>query len=171
VLAKGEVFPNAEERRLFYVAMTRAKKHVFLVDDPRFNSSSFMIEILGGGYDIERTGQLAKAVLCPKCKTGEIISRETKYGILFYCNNYPYCDYRPKICPKCGKNYLVQGDFSWNCSNSVCSFAASVCPWCNQGYVVKRKGRNGGHFYGCSNYPKCRYIKRHETQHSGSLYR
>ena len=171
VLAKGEVFPNAEERRLFYVAMTRAKKHVFLVDDPRFNSSSFIIEILGGSYDIERIGQLAKVVPCPKCKTGEIVSKETKYGILFYCNNYPYCDYRPKICPKCGKNYLVQGDFSWKCSDSACSFAASVCPWCNQGYVVKRKSRNGGYFYGCSNYPKCRYIKRHETHHSGSLYR
>jgi hypothetical protein len=42
VPAKGDPFPNAEERRLFYVALTRAKKNVFLEDDPAFINSSFV---------------------------------------------------------------------------------------------------------------------------------
>ena len=33
VLAAPEKHPNAEERRLFYVALTRARRHVFLLAD------------------------------------------------------------------------------------------------------------------------------------------
>ena len=40
VLAKGDPFPNAEERRLFYVALTRAKKHIYIIDDNDFVNSS-----------------------------------------------------------------------------------------------------------------------------------
>ena len=31
------------------------------------------------------------------------------------------------------------------------------CPYCG-GILIKRKGKNGD-FYGCSNYPKCRFTK------------
>ena len=45
VLAEAEVYPNAEERRLFYVAVTRARVGVYLLtDDPQ---SSFLTELRG----------------------------------------------------------------------------------------------------------------------------
>ena len=39
VTPKPETYPNAEERRLFYVAITRAKKHIYLLADPDKPSS------------------------------------------------------------------------------------------------------------------------------------
>lgn len=38
---------------------------------------------------------------------------------------------------------------------------SEICPRCN-GKLIKRKGKNG-YFYGCSNYPKCRYTKNIEN--------
>ena len=37
-----------------------------------------------------------------------------------------------------------------------------ICPWCGSKLVIRtaKKGPNeGNHFYGCSQYPKCRYIR------------
>lgn len=41
--------------------------------------------------------------------------------------------------------------------------AAGLCPLCNSPLVLRtaRKGANAGSdFYGCSNFPKCRYTKK-----------
>ena len=34
-----------------------------------------------------------------------------------------------------------------------------ICPRCG-GKLVLRTGKNGSTFYGCSNYPKCKFIKK-----------
>ena len=42
------------------------------------------------------------------------------------------------------------------------SMTQERCPWCGASLVLRtaKKGANTGHaFYGCMNYPKCRYIK------------
>ncbi|OGB74011.1 DNA topoisomerase I [candidate division Kazan bacterium RBG_13_50_9] len=46
---------------------------------------------------------------CPKCQRGEVVTKRTKRGKLFYgCNNYPKCDFAtwdepvPQRCPTCG---------------------------------------------------------------------
>jgi ATP-dependent exoDNAse (exonuclease V) beta subunit len=52
VLAKQDPFANAEERRLFYVSITRAKKHVYLIAEDRYASSTFISEIQQNGYEI-----------------------------------------------------------------------------------------------------------------------
>jgi DNA helicase-4 len=164
VLAKREPFPNAEERRLFYVAVTRAKKHVYIIDDPSFVNSPFVSEILKGGYEISSTGQPLRTALCPICETGEIIAKDGKYGRFFQCSNYPYCDYTPEECPRCRNGYLRRGKMVIRCSNDSCSFSADICPLCSDGYLVKRKSsRSGGYFFGCINYPECKYIKRTDS--------
>jgi len=161
VLAKGDPFPNAEERRLFYVALTRAKKHVYIIDDPDFvNSSSFVSEILKGDYEISSMGQPPKTISCPVCETGEIILKDGKYGRYYQCSNFPYCDYTPEECPDCRKGFLRKGKMTYKCSNDSCSFSASICPLCDDGYLVKRQSRNGGYFFGCINYPQCKYTQR-----------
>ncbi len=72
-----------------------------------------------------------------------------------------------KVCPECGKQMVVKwgrkGKFL-SCSGfPQCKFAQPItagvkCPaeGCD-GELVKRRGRLGRSFYGCSRYPKCRH--------------
>lgn len=92
LLSQQDQFENEEERRLFYVAMTRAKERVYLIANNE-NTSKFVMEIERGENSI-----LLKK--CPKCNTGSVILKKegvTKNGkdYKFYgCSNYSYgCDY------------------------------------------------------------------------------
>ncbi|MGF1698781.1 DNA helicase IV [Photobacterium makurazakiensis] len=49
--AKNEHFADAEERRLFYVGLTRAKKHVWVCADPE-KTSSFVNELIDEKYPV-----------------------------------------------------------------------------------------------------------------------
>ncbi|MBP7759222.1 MAG: UvrD-helicase domain-containing protein [Alphaproteobacteria bacterium] len=51
VLARPDGYPHAEERRLFYVALTRARHQVRLIVD-RARPSSFALELLNDEYDV-----------------------------------------------------------------------------------------------------------------------
>lgn len=107
VLAKQDLFANAEERRLFYVAITRARKHVYLVGG-KFWASTFLSEIQQGGYEIEVVGDDVKALSCPVCKTGKIIPRKGKHGEFHSCSNYPYCEYMPRNAPSVAKGFCMR---------------------------------------------------------------
>lgn len=50
-LPKQDDFAYAEERRLFYVALTRAKKHVYLIA-PTSGASEFITELITQQYDV-----------------------------------------------------------------------------------------------------------------------
>jgi DNA helicase-4 len=160
VLADQDAFGNAEERRLFYVAVTRAKKHVYLVVDIRKNVSSFVSELQRGEYEINYFGEKARVSCCPVCKTGEIVQKHGKYSVFYSCNNYPYCEYIAQKCPECKNGFLEKKTIYYYCSEPDCQLRAEVCPSCDDGYLVRRRGRNGGYFYGCSNYPSCKHVKR-----------
>jgi len=164
VLAKKESVPNAEERRLFYVALTRAKKHVYLVASREY-PSTFASEIISGDYEVIVKGRREEAnILCPVCKTGVIVRRHDRSGNFYSCSNYPYCEYKPWVCPSCNEGFLYEnpglGESAtyFVCSNRYCSFKSPKCPNCKDGYLVLRKGRYS-QFLGCSNYPFCKYTR------------
>ena len=88
LLSKADQFPNGEERRLFYVAMTRAKKHVsFLVNNDY--TSKFIDEI--------EVNEKITELKCNWCDIGKLIERNGKFGYFYACNNNHYCNYTRKI--------------------------------------------------------------------------
>ena len=99
VLSAPERHPNAEERRLFYVALTRAKRRVFLVADGG-PPSPFVKELIDDRYDVTVFGQLPESdAPCPKCVDGHLQQRENEQNkSTFYgCSNYPDCEYKRGI--------------------------------------------------------------------------
>jgi len=75
-----------------------------------------------------------------------------------------------EVCEKCGKGMVIKwgrlGRFL-SCSDFPnCRFAKPIptgvkCPEPDCGGVlIERRSKRGRHFYGCSNYPKCRHISR-----------
>jgi DNA helicase-4 len=59
VLAHPDKFEHAEERRLFYVALTRARRQVHLIVD-RTHPSCFALELLNGEYNVKHIGFLPR---------------------------------------------------------------------------------------------------------------
>ena len=157
VLAASDAHPNAEERRLFYVALTRAKRQVFLLADGGA-PSSFVSELTGRGYEVGVFGREPEAdVSCPHCVKGRLLRRENaKNGGFFYgCSNFPLCKYMARACPKCGTGLPVKTGDAWRCRD--CDVNIEDCPAC-EGWLEKKMG-TFGRFYGCSNWPKCNFTR------------
>ncbi|HAZ27120.1 TPA: hypothetical protein DCY67_00685 [Candidatus Acetothermia bacterium] len=86
VLAKSDPFPHAEERRLFYVALTRAKKAAFLVTDSK-NPSTFVSELESEDHLVQRIDEAQ----CSECREGVLVPRKGPHGEFLGCSNYPAC--------------------------------------------------------------------------------
>lgn len=82
LLEKADTYPDAEERRLFYVAMTRAKKRVYLVTTEK-NTSSFALE-LKSRYQEEMRKE---AFTCPLCGA-PLVKRNGQYGAFYGCSSF-----------------------------------------------------------------------------------
>ena len=91
VLCRSEQYPFAEERRLFYVAMTRAKKRMYVLYDEKKPSpfiSEFLLKLEAGSH------------LCPKCLEGKVVaikdgksSNGVPYRSFTCTNNDAGCDF------------------------------------------------------------------------------
>ena len=93
LLDNSDSFPEAEERRLFYVATTRAKKKVWLVTVEK-NISEFVNEIEEAfGKQIKNT-----TLTCPKCG-GKLVKRNGVNGMFYGCENFSKkgCKYTKNI--------------------------------------------------------------------------
>jgi DNA helicase-4 len=157
LLPQEEDYKYAEERRLFYVALTRARHHVYLVTHPD-KSSEFVRELRKGNYPVSEltTGLSAgtswgNEVICPECQSGYLIEKKNNSnGKIFYgCNNYPYCEYTQNGCPRCSSIQIFKSDHLI-CSSEKCSYIEPLCPEC--GSVLKLRTGKHGKFWGCSRY-------------------
>lgn len=92
ILSQADQFPNGEERRLFYVAITRAKKHVYFLVNEEY-PSKFIIEIDEGFKKVS-------AQKCQRCDTGTMTLKNGPYGFFMSCTNYHFCNYTSKATNK-----------------------------------------------------------------------
>ena len=93
LLEKADNHPHAEERRLFYVALTRAKKKVILLTIK--DKESVFAQELKERYQ----EQLEKErFTCPLCG-GRLLVKEGKFGRFLGCSNFKTtgCKYTKNI--------------------------------------------------------------------------
>tara|TARA_R110000782_G_scaffold166829_11_gene258804 strand:- start:2824 stop:5727 length:2904 start_codon:yes stop_codon:yes gene_type:complete len=159
LLPPEEDYNYAEERRLFYVALTRARHHVYLVTHPE-KASDFVRELRKDNYAVldlpaglVSNAGWSKEVECHECQSGYLVERKNNSnGKLFYsCNNYPYCEYTQNGCPRCNSIQLLKSNHLI-CSSEKCDFIEPLCPEC--GSVLKQRAGRNGKFWGCSSYRK-----------------
>ena len=131
LLSEKEDFRFAEERRLFYVAITRTKNETILLS-PNINESEFFMELLNDNGYVLSAEDDRKQINCPWCETGRLVIRRNNItGEQFLgCSHYPQCNqsYKdinilkyPMRCQRCGSGFLVKrngkyGDFL-GCTN------------------------------------------------------
>lgn len=141
VIKRDNSIDAAEERRLFYVAMTRTKNRVYFIA-PEENPSEFLLEIKNDYKNV---------VL--KSEWNEEVSSQNKFK---------------KSCPICGyplqhKYKEAYGLHLWICTNEpeICDFmtnkldagklAIMKCPDCD-GYLIAKSGKTNNYFLACTNY-------------------
>lgn len=101
VLSEPDAYAFSEERRVFYVGITRAKKHTWVLYDMN-NPSPFVKEFVKTlELEIKPGAGIPESELCPKCHCGRI--KVIKKGravngnpyATYACTNEKYgCDYR-----------------------------------------------------------------------------
>jgi len=132
--------------------------------------------------DVQETTQ---EEYCENCGRVMVLKRG-RFGQFMACTGYPDCkttrrlDQGKKVpdipldekCPKCGKNNLMirhgrYGEFTAcsgypDCKYVKQNFIGVKCPLCADGELVEKKARKGNTFYGCGNYPTCKFTSAHK---------
>lgn len=146
-MPEAETFAMAEERRLFYVALTRASRQVRLYTSLE-KPSRFVAELVSR-KQLEVEAVDGKALeTCPQCQTGVLKLRTSGRSPFHGCSRYPQCDFtRP----------VKEGEAV---ETPVVRLAHAVplesdCPTCRTGKMRLSKGKHGT-FVGCSAFPECR---------------
>jgi DNA helicase-4 len=156
LLAKKDVFEYAEERRLFYVALTRAKDRVYIIADMA-ESNQFVNELVNehqielNEFNSTVSQLLVKELTCLVCKTGILKKRVGRFGTFYACSHFPRCGYTEKACAKCESPMTRKPYPGFKiCLNESCKSLIPTCSKCN-GQMVLRSSENG-EFWGCENY-------------------
>lgn len=140
-------YPFAEERRLFYVAMTRARKQVrfyTVLGQP----SQFLVELVKAEHiKIEPVDGEALEP-CPQCGNGVLQLRGGQFGAFFGCSRFPACDFRRRATEDEAQGARPPGRAT---RLPATTKAGDQCPACRRGVIQQKNGRNGP-FLGCSRY-------------------
>jgi len=131
----------AEERRLFYVALTRTKNRVYIIT-PEQHPSKFVNELITDYKHVKVNGKISNkddtnpidAKRCPVCGYPLQLRYKPHYGLkLWICSNEPeICDFIT--------NDLRGGELS-----------IMKCDKCQDGYLIVKEGKKEP-FLGCTNY-------------------
>jgi DNA helicase-4 len=106
VLPGSEDYEDAEERRLLYVAMTRARHCVVVMGDET-KPSPFWTELLQlAGQESVSSGSFT----CPVCGEGIFVQKSPNKskGYAWECSLSPYCSGVAKTCGQCGTSPLFE---------------------------------------------------------------
>lgn len=97
-MPSGDSYEYAEERRLFYVALTRARSTVTLITIAR-KESPFITELVKD-HELgirNSDGSKSSSEVCPACGTGFLVLRRGKFGPFFGCSSFPRCTHTVKV--------------------------------------------------------------------------
>lgn len=164
VKRNGDSFSYAEERRLFYVALTRTKNNVYLLS-PYFKSSVFVQELktdanvellelennrLETLKNIEKNGEryvIPTKLKCPVCKTGVVLLEsfwnKGKLNRVLKCSH--------NMAPPFNRCNWEGGYYGSELEDLD---DIEYCPICD-GILIKRYRHSDGHpFLGCTNFRK-----------------
>ncbi len=83
-------------------------------------------------------------VLCNVCGRPMVV-KKSRFGPFLGCSGYPECTNTRRI-GRDGKPVPLPEP------------TGVICPKCGEGELLRRRGKFGRPFYGCSRYPKCDYI-------------
>ncbi len=156
LLAKEEKFEYAEERRLFYVALTRARERVYLIAD-MVDAGDFVKELVKE-YDVELNEfgitvnqAFVDKINCLVCETGTLKERTGRYGSFYSCSHFPLCDHKERGCSQC-QSVMSKSKYPGfkSCLNPSCNNIIPLCQKCGAEMVL-RKSKNG-EFWGCRNF-------------------
>lgn len=163
VLTQADAYRYGEERRLFYVAMTRARRKTFLVCETGQDLSPFASELDSERkeYRVAVFGLDTSKLECAKCKSGTMVLRDGTNGKFYACSNFPLCRNTQQTCPECREGLIVATkETQWECH--ICHHKVRLCPRCKTGVLQQKIGKNGP-FVGCSSYRdpeiSCRYTE------------
>ena len=132
--------------------------------------------------DVQETGGAEE--YCENCGRVMVLKRG-RFGQFMACTGYPDCkttrrlDQGKKVpdipldelCPKCGRNMMIRhgryGEFTTCSGYPECkyvkqNFIGVKCPDCKDGELVEKRARKGNTFYGCGNYPNCKFTSAHK---------
>ncbi len=154
VSPEEEAFQNAEERRVMYVAMTRAR-YTLTILASNARPSSFVTELKNDpAYDIAAPpGLELEEHGCGECG-GRLLGVTGKDGRIWYrCEHVQHCGNLLPTCQSCGTALprRTNGPDEVRCG---CGAAYPACPECEDGWLVERSG-SYGKFLGCVRYPTC----------------
>lgn len=141
VVKDDHSYDYAEERRLFYVALTRTKNRVYIIT-PQQHPSDFVLELIRDYPQVKVFGEIDKEPKektldkrCPVCGYPLQLRYKKAYGLkLWICTN------EPEICDFMTNN--LAGD----------EMTIMKCDKCKDGYLIVKDGRGSGPFLGCTNY-------------------
>ncbi|WP_299809350.1 UvrD-helicase domain-containing protein [uncultured Shewanella sp.] len=160
LLPKLDSYADTEERRLFYVALSRAKQTVF-VQAELGKESVFVKELRGFKGDIrvylsDLAPMYHEQLSCPECNEGKLIPREGRYGLFYTCSlGQDYCDTKLEACGVCQSAPMLRNETHHFCSSAKCGHKSPVCPKCISGKLVQRTNSHTGKaFLACSLHKK-----------------
>jgi DNA helicase-4 len=155
VMPPREAFANAEERRIFYVALTRSRLRTEVIASAG-RRSPFATELLAMPLtEVERDDTVTAAGgRCPSCQGNTLVARKSHAGQRFWaCAMFPYCDGTMTCCDDCRVGLMTRQGDAVICTNTACQSRRQICPHCSHGWLVLRTNTySGKQFLGCSMY-------------------